>query len=468
MTSGGIKYWKNGDIPMIGPDILGGILASVSDVGLVVSETGIVMSVLLNRNFSDDGLFDKVEGREVADLLMIDSKEKFTKRLSAFIDGDDNVRPIEVNHTIDGDRTGLPVRYSFHRISEGGVILMLGHDLRPVAEMQQQLVSAQLALERDYEAQRDYETRFKVLMDSSTDGVVMVSAQSDKINDLNAEASRLVGTPREELVGRSFTKLFDARSQPTLIDRLGSLAMSDDDGRLSVKSVNGTPLTLRPTMFRSAGERILLCRIRSASDAMADQDRTAQVLRGIYDAGPDGIVFTSEEGAMLSANDGFLNMIGAAHDLNLRGTPFMDFLQRGMVDFSVMTQNAARAGSLRSYATRIAGDYGSPRDVDMSVTAIKAADTTIFAFVIREQSQTESLKDGDDDSGLSSVVELVGSSTLRDIVAETTNVVEKMCIETAIELTSNNRVAAAEMLGLSRQSLYVKLRKFGLIGQSND
>ena len=32
-----------------------------------------------------------------------------------------------------------------------------------------------------------------------------------------------------------------------------------------------------------------------------------------------------------------------------------------------------------------------------------------------------------------------------------------MCIETAVELTRNNRVAAAEMLGLSRQSLYVKL-----------
>jgi DNA-binding NtrC family response regulator len=46
---------------------------------------------------------------------------------------------------------------------------------------------------------------------------------------------------------------------------------------------------------------------------------------------------------------------------------------------------------------------------------------------------------------------------LKDIVAETTNVIQKMCIETAIELTMNNRVAATEMLSLSRQSLYVKL-----------
>jgi DNA-binding NtrC family response regulator len=72
------------------------------------------------------------------------------------------------------------------------------------------------------------------------------------------------------------------------------------------------------------------------------------------------------------------------------------------------------------------------------------------------------------DESMRSVVELVGSATLKEIVAETTNVVEKMCIETAVALTMNNRVAAAEMLGLSRQSLYVKLRKFDLLIREPD
>ena len=59
-------------------------------------------------------------------------------------------------------------------------------------------------------------------------------------------------------------------------------------------------------------------------------------------------------------------------------------------------------------------------------------------------------------------------SMLKDIVAETTDVIEKMCIETALELTRNNRVAAADMLSLSRQSLYVKLRKYGLLNKDGD
>ena len=40
--------------------------------------------------------------------------------------------------------------------------------------------------------------------------------------------------------------------------------------------------------------------------------------------------------------------------------------------------------------------------------------------------------------------------------------IEKMCIMTALDLTLNNRVSASEMLGLSRQSLYIKMRRFGI------
>ncbi|MGC2525870.1 MAG: helix-turn-helix domain-containing protein [Stellaceae bacterium] len=40
--------------------------------------------------------------------------------------------------------------------------------------------------------------------------------------------------------------------------------------------------------------------------------------------------------------------------------------------------------------------------------------------------------------------------------------IERLCIEAALELTGDNRASAAEMLGLSRQGLYMKLRRYGL------
>ena len=60
------------------------------------------------------------------------------------------------------------------------------------------------------------------------------------------------------------------------------------------------------------------------------------------------------------------------------------------------------------------------------------------------------------------LTELIGRVALKDLVREATDVIERLCIETALELTEDNRASAAEMLGLSRQSLYVKLRRYGL------
>ena len=48
------------------------------------------------------------------------------------------------------------------------------------------------------------------------------------------------------------------------------------------------------------------------------------------------------------------------------------------------------------------------------------------------------------------------------------DLVERHFIEAALELTSDNRTSAAEGLGVSRQSLYVKLRRHRLVSPDGD
>jgi len=66
------------------------------------------------------------------------------------------------------------------------------------------------------------------------------------------------------------------------------------------------------------------------------------------------------------------------------------------------------------------------------------------------------------------LTELVGRVSLKELVRETTDMIERLCIEAALELTRDNRASAAEMLGLSRQSLYVKLRRYGLTDAASE
>ena len=62
---------------------------------------------------------------------------------------------------------------------------------------------------------------------------------------------------------------------------------------------------------------------------------------------------------------------------------------------------------------------------------------------------------------------LVGRVSLRELVRDTTDLVERHFIEAALELTDDNRTSAAEVLGVSRQSLYVKLRRHRLLDSAD-
>ena len=472
MTKRSTKYWNSGTIPLIAPDILGDIIADLADLALVISPDGMIQSVLVNPAHDFFRRIEPWEGKDVRQTLSIESVPKFDARLTDYL-AEREARPLELNHADALSRWDFPIRYTFHRVGPDGAILMLGRDLRPVAEMQQQLVKAQMALERDYESQREYEMRFRVLLESSREAVIFVSVASGRITEINSAAANVLARSRDEAVGLEITAEFALRKRGDLLDGLLTQAIADRNVPVRAQlQRTGVAANLIPTLFRAAGERMLLLRIETETDAQAAvSDNLTHNLGGLFAHGSDAIVFTTDGGEILSANEAFLDFIDAAHDLNLRGRNLADYLVRGSIDLKVMIENAARTGRMRLYPTRIAGDFSNPRAVEISVTAIAAGSNQIFGFVLRDASRVDAIRPAAPavaDPNMQSVMELVGSATLKEIVAETTNVVEKMCIETAVELTMNNRVAAAEMLGLSRQSLYVKLRKFGLLERDGD
>jgi DNA-binding NtrC family response regulator len=58
--------------------------------------------------------------------------------------------------------------------------------------------------------------------------------------------------------------------------------------------------------------------------------------------------------------------------------------------------------------------------------------------------------------------ERVGEAPLRTVVEETVSAVESHFVKAALRLTAGNRTAAAQLLGLSRQSLHAKLHRYDL------
>ena len=82
----------------------------------------------------------------------------------------------------------------------------------------------------------------------------------------------------------------------------------------------------------------------------------------------------------------------------------------------------------------------------------------------RRLSRVEEVAAGGLEATLGSLTRQIGKTPLLDLVKSTVEVVERHDVAAALELTRGNRTAAAEVLGLSRQSLYAKLGRYGLDG----
>lgn len=467
MRPQGDATWTVGLIPMIEPDVVTEIISNISDLALIISKKGQVLGVMASPSFMPQSGLDTWEGRMLDEELTVESLPKFRQRLAEFVEDKGTVLPVELNHTARNAQPEFPIRYSFHKIGTDGALLMLGRDLRPIAEMQQQLVAAQIALEKDYEAQREYDTRFRVLMSANAEPTVFVRVSDGKITDTNPAGAVFFDMAEKNLVGENFADLFQGKQAAHLISNLTEAASANTPGALTaVSQAKRGNVTIMPKLFRSGGEHMLLCRV-TQSDEDAPQGSALQGhLDALYKNGVDGVVFMTETGSILSANSAFLNLSDVTHTSSIQGRSVADFLSRGSVDLNVLLDNATRSGAMRLYATRLVSEHGTERPIEISTTRLQAQDSTIFALVFRDANRIDALRAPAaqlTEVDRKSVVELIGSQALKDIVAKTTDVVEKMCIETAVELTSNNRVAAAEMLGLSRQSLYVKLRKYDLL-----
>jgi transcriptional regulator PpsR len=462
------KFWDFGSVPMIEPEYLGSILAAGSDIALFLKLDGKILSILVNEAERGLGNLDHWQGRSIREFLTPDCLPKFDTVFEKISNGKSVLRSVELNHQ-DNAVWKFPVSYSIHRVGAQDTVLMLGRDLRSLAETQQQLVKAQIAMERGYEESRKFDARFRMLLSQTRDAIVFLSASDGRIKEANAVAAEILGEGIDTLQGSIFASHFKNRRTGEFLDSL--LNASESEPAVEIRGAlerSNSEVRLSPSAFRSAGERFILCRLETDEQKVVKDDDLSKNLLSLYQAGSDAIVFTQANGVIEVANNGFLDLINAPSLPKIQGRSLANFLSRGQIDLALMLDNVVRSGQVRIYATEIRNEFGTKLSVEASVAHLGTASRPLVAFVIRDANRAETLRPRPDQSQTpsnSSIVELVGSATLKEIVGETNDMIEKMCIETAIVMTKNNRAAAAEMLGLSRQSLYVKLRKFVLIAK---
>jgi transcriptional regulator PpsR len=449
-------------------EIAADIVETAADMALVVDSDGVIQDVAFQQNdlSAELGGFGKWLGRPWSETVTPESQSKVGDLLDeAARNRKSGWRQLHHQSTRGTD---VPVLYAaVHLGNHPERFVALGRDLRAMAELQHKLIDAQMSMERDYARLRQVEARYRLLFQLSSEAAVIVDPVSHKVIEANPAAVKLFGDNAKRLIGRPFPEVFDFDSTERLRALISDLRAGGRGGDMRARLTHSDMhVLLSASLFRQDMSSLILLRILTA---------TGQEMPGIPEAGskllklaqgaPDGLVVTDRDALILSANASFVEMAQLTSEEQASGQPLGRWLGRPGVDLDVLVANLRQNESVRLFSTVLRGEYGATTEIEVSAVPLKDESAMNFGFAIRNvgrrlspnpRSERELPRSADE------LTDLIGRVPLKDLVRETTDVIERLCIEAALKLTGDNRASAAEMLGVSRQSLYVKLRRFGM------
>ncbi len=438
------------------------VVALASDVALVLDRHGIIRDIAVgSSDLVGMGMAEWL-GRSWVDTVTPESRHKASEILRD-VSGGVASRWRELNHPSEsGD--SLPIRYFAVDTGDDGRVIVLGRDLQSSAALQQRLLQVQQAVERDYLKLRQAEARYRLLFQSASEAVLILDAGTRKVREANPAAARLTGLAEAAINGQGFQALLAPESLEAALEFLNTTPAAVSSATVPVRLVSGLDCALSASMFRQDKASCLLVRL-TPTTSVAPVSDLAAVLNRI----PDAFVVTNAEMNILAVNPAFLDLTHLSSREEALSGSLESYLGRPQIDLKIMVSQLREHGSLRNFSTIIRGVYGESEEVEVSAVIVPDGDQTCFGFSIRGVARrfatplhSMSSGPGPEPRSVEQLTQLIGRVPMKDIVRESTDLIERLCIEAALTLTSDNRASAADVLGLSRQSLYSKLRRYGL------
>lgn len=439
------------------------LLAAVGDVSIVISADGLVLDIAVAQGELAPYGFSDWVGAPWIDTVSEDSRTKVVEMLADATRPGAEPRWRQVTHPAPGG--DLPVRYLVTSLGESGNLIAIGRDMRAAAAMQQRLLRTQQSLERDYIRLRQAETRYRLLFDIASEAVLIVDGESRMIREANPAAHRLLGMDDGALIGAAIGSIVDPVNHDDFVAHLGAAEVMEDVMPIAVQLTDQRgEARLSARLFRESRRPLILVRILPPAGS-SNVSRHQTSLNDVVERMPDAFVLVDRDLSVLTANAAFVDMAEMASADRVAGMKLATWLGRPGIDLDLIIGQLREHGAVRNVATILRGSAGAREEIEISGVVAPMGNSDCYGFTIRNVGRR--LRDApalqrDSPRSVEQLTELVGRMSLKDIVRESTDLIERLCIEAALSYTSDNRASAAEILGLSRQSLYSKLHRHGL------
>lgn len=443
-------------------DAAAGLVAAASDIAIVLDRDGVVQDLSVS---SDDlvrsGLGDW-RGQPWIDTVDSSSRAKVSDMLKDASAGQPS-RWREINH-LGEHGSSVPVRYFALGGASDGRVIVIGRDLQASAVLQQRLLQVQQSVERDYLRLRQAESRYRLLFQSASEAVLILDAATRRIKEANPAVCRLTGLTDTTVAGQAFLALLDPASVEAASRLLNAATSVSTPDPVPVMLIDGTPCLLAASMFRQDRSASLLVRLMTDQPVVAVSDSHA-TLTAVLDRISDAFVVTDTDLRILTVNPAFLELTHLSSREEATRLSLDQFLGRPQIDLKIMLTQLKEHGTLRNFATVLRAGFGEMEEVEVSAVAVPDDAQPTYGFSIRNVARRLAPAQAAGTAlpqSIEQLTQLIGRVPMKEIVRESTDLIEKLCIEAALNLTSDNRASAADVLGLSRQSLYSKLRRYGL------
>jgi transcriptional regulator PpsR len=342
-----------------------------------------------------------------------------------------------------------PIEYTLVSLGSSRGFIAIGRNLQAVADLQARLAEAQQARERDYWKLRDVETRYRALLETSRDAVVLVRPANLRVVEANAEAIRALKLPP----GAEFLPELSPKDRRALDSALATARTRGRAPSIVVHLGPDAPWSLRATQISSESGQFYLFHLAPIGGVETTSE--AAPLADVLQRFPEAFALIDRDGIVRRANYAFLDLAQLGGENAALGQNLNRWVSQPGADASVLLAIVQRQGSVKRMQATVEGDFGAATEVEISAVGNSADHPDFIGVFLRDARR------GDAGLGAVPTTELkFPDATLEEVLRASIESIERRSIEEAIGKSLGNRTAAARYLGISRQSLHTKLRKY--------
>ncbi|MEL6948474.1 MAG: PAS domain-containing protein, partial [Pseudomonadota bacterium] len=286
-----------------------GVLAKACEVALVLDQEGFILDAAVSSEALLKGGAKSWAGRKWSEIVTIESEAKIEKILEES-HHEGPIKAREINHSLpNSDDT--PIHYNTVRLGDTGRLIAFGRDLSRLSHLQQRLMNAQLAMEREFSRLRSEELRYRTLFQLVDVPQLLLEASSLKVVDINPAAQRVLGINDRKALGSRVTQLFGSEESDVLHQLLRATLEENGARDVTVTMRGGRHIAIHAVPFHQERNAHILLRMEADSANVVPLTYAAErQTLDLVEHMPDAFVVTSENRRVMSCNPAFANLLG--------------------------------------------------------------------------------------------------------------------------------------------------------------